>query len=82
MLQRHNPQMNFSLKKKNKVYFHNKNFKTLRKNKKLDSIKDSPFVIEEVLGKNNAKFQLLFQVQVHWVFHVFFLFKIDSFIPV
>ena len=43
-------------KKKNKVYFHNKNFKTLKKNKKLDPVKDNLFVIEEILKKNNIKF--------------------------
>ena len=72
----------FQLKKGNKVYFHNKNFKTPGKSKKLDPIKDDLFVIEEVLRKNNAKFQLPPQAQVHRVFHVFFLSKADLSTPV
>ena len=38
------------------MYLHNKNFKTPRKNKKLDPIKNNLFVIEEILRKNNTKF--------------------------
>ena len=47
------------------MYFHNKNFKILKKSKKLDPIKDNLFVIEEILRKNNVKLQLLLQVQIH-----------------
>ena len=74
------PTNKLQLKKGNKVYLHNKNFKTPKKNKKLDPIKDNPFVIEEILKKNNIKFQLPLQAQVHWIFHIFFLSKVDSFI--
>ena len=38
------------------MYFYNKNFKTLKKNKKLDSIKNNLFVIEEILRRNNVRF--------------------------
>ena len=59
------PTNKFQFKKGNKVYFHNKNFKTPGRNKKLDPVKDSLFVIEKILGRNNARFQLPLQVQVH-----------------
>ena len=49
------PTNEFQLKKRNKMYFHNKNFKTLGRSKKLDLIKDNPFVIEEILKRNNTK---------------------------
>ena len=49
------PTNELQLKKKNKVYFHNKNFKTTKKNKKLNPVKDDPFVIEKILRKNNIK---------------------------
>ena len=76
------PTNELQLKKKDKVYLHNKNFKTPRKSKKLDPIKDSPFVIEEILGRNNAKLQLPPQAQVHRVFHVSLLSKADPSTPV
>ena len=49
------PTNEFQLKKRNKMYLHNKNFKTPRRNKKLDSVKDNLFIIEEILRKNNIK---------------------------
>ena len=52
------PTNEFQFKKENKVYFYNKNFKTPKKNKKLNPVKDGPFVIEEILKKNNIKLQL------------------------
>ena len=73
------PTNEFQFKKRNKVYLHNKNFRTSRRNKKLDSIKDGLFVIEEILRRNNVKFQLPFQAQIHQIFHVFFLSKANSF---
>ena len=63
------------LKRRNKVYLHNKNFRTPGRSKKLDPVKDSLFVIEEILKKNNIKFQLPPQAQIHQIFHVFFLSK-------
>ena len=59
------PTNEFQFKKKNKMYFHNKNFKTPKKNKKLDPIKDGLFIIEKILKINNIKFQLPLQAQVH-----------------
>ena len=59
------PTNELQFKKGNKVYFCNKNFKTPGRNKKLDPIKDNPFVIEEILKKNNTKLQLLLQAQIH-----------------
>ena len=72
----------FQLKKGDKVYLHNRNFKTPGKSKKLDSVKDGPFVIKEILRKNNIKLQLPPQAQVHRMFHVFFLSKADPSTPV
>ena len=61
------------------MYFHNKNFKTLGRSKKLNLVKDNLFVIEKILRKNSIKLQLPLQAQVYQVFHVFLLFKVDSF---
>ena len=70
------------LKKGDKVYLHNRNFRTPGRSKKLDPVKDGPFVIEEVLGRNNARLQLPPQAQIHRVFHVSLLSKADPSTPV
>ena len=49
------PTNELQFKKINKMYLHNKNFKTPKRNKKLDPIKDDLFVIEEILRRNNVK---------------------------
>ena len=76
------PTNEFQLKKRNKMYFYNKNFKTLKKNKKLDPVKDNLFVIEEILKKNNIKLQLPPQAQIHQIFHIFLLSKTNPFTPI
>ena len=41
------------LKRGDKIYLYNRNFKISRRNKKLNLIKDGLFLIETVLGQNN-----------------------------
>ena len=61
------------LKKKNKVYFLQKNIKTKRPNNKLDHKKLGLFKIKKVKRLVNFELKLLIIIQIYLVFHISFL---------
>ena len=63
------------LKKGDKVYLYIKNLKTKRLNKKFDYLKVGPFLIKNVKGPVNYKFQLPQEAKIYPVFYVLLLEK-------
>ena len=61
------------LKKKNKIYFFIKNFKTRRSTKKLDYIKIGPFLVTKIFLLKIFRIQLPLDAQIKLIFDLSFL---------
>ena len=69
------------LKKGDKVYLLTKNLKTKRPSKKLDRVKEGPFLIKKAKGPVDYELSLPSNARVHPVFHVSLLEPADSETP-
>ena len=61
------------LKKKNKIYFSTKNFKTIRSSQKLDYKKIGFFFIKKQKGKLNYELDFPKKIKIYPVFYIFLL---------
>ena len=65
------------LKKKNKIYYLRKDFKTKKLNKKLDHIKIDSFFIKKVKGPKTYKLNLFKRIKVFLIFDISLLKSVD-----
>ncbi len=68
----------FQLKKRNKIYFFTKNFRTKKSNKKLNYIKIGSFFVKKTKRLVNYKLDLFKNIRVFSVFYILLLKLADS----
>ena len=72
----------FTFKERNKVYLLRRNIKTKKLSNKLNHIKLESFRILETKKAVNFKLNLLIFMQIHSIFHIFFLKPADPDTPI